>query len=206
MSPIFCGELINALALWNEPLETAERRVFDEVYIDPVAGALGKLLQCNYIDPNRRHRLVYRNGSGDDRCDISFRVVAASTAAHYSMSPPHLAYGRGWLIFEKFTVDKKLEKKLLHLMQEEAFKEPGRAGIERRAWLAAMALAHLAKAGEFPDMRWDRSRGVGLSMHHQIMRDKDRLILLCETMNPKVGFNPSLPVSITVSRLKDEDE
>ena len=125
--------------------------------------------------------------------------------ATYAATPAHIEYGRAWLILERLPTDKKLRKKILHIIQEEAFVEPGLEGIERRAWLASVALAHLRKSGSFPALRWGGPEAAPLSMNHRIIRHKNRLILLCDPLQTKVGFNPSLPLAVTVTHPKVRD-
>jgi len=192
------------LSYWTEPIKTIERHVYDECYVEPDAKSSGKLLQFNYIDCNQTHRLLYHNRDRGERCDVSIRVIAASIGGRYSVVPPHSSYARAWLIVDQLTADEKLRKELVQIIQEETFKEAGPAGIERRAWFAAVALAHMAKTDEFPDMRWDRPHGNWFEGDYSfIMRDEEQLILLCLPLKPKVGYNPSLPVAVKVARLSN---
>lgn len=190
------------LSNWTEPIKTIERHVHDRCYVEPDTTSSGKLLQFNYIDCNQTHRLLYHNREEGERCDISIRVIAASIGGRYGVVPPHSSYARAWLIVDQVTANEKLRKELVRIIQEETFKEPGPAGIERRAWLAAVALAHMAKTGTFPDMRWDRPHGKWFEGDcNFIMRDEERLILLALPLKPKAGYNPSLPVSVKVAAL-----
>jgi len=190
------------LSYWTEPIKTIERHVRDECYVEPDTTSSGKLLQFDYIDCNQTHRLIYRNRDNGERCDVSIRVISASIGGRYSIAPRHSSYARAWLIVDQLTADDKLREELVQIIQEETFKEAGPAGIERRAWFAAVALAHMAITGKFPDMRWDRPHGNWFEGDYSfIMRDEDQLILLALPLKPKVGYNPSLPVSVKVAPL-----
>lgn len=189
------------LSHWTESIKTIERNVYDKRYIEPDEQSSGKLLQFNHADCNQRHRLVYHNRDNQERCSVSIRVIAASIGNRYSVVPPHSSYARAWLIVDQLTADEKLRKELVQIIQEETFKEAGPAGIERRAWFAAVALAHMAKTGKFPGMRWDRPHGKWFERDYSfIMRDEERLILLCLPLKPKVGYNPSLPIAVKAAR------
>ena len=186
-----------ALSHWNEPLPATEKQTPFITYVIPDKDASGKLLQFTYADHNRRHRLIYYKRTDEARCGLSLRVTAASMGATYSMKPPHASYGRAWLIAEELPTDEKLRRDILQIIQEEAFREPDETGIERRAWLGAVALANLVKTNKFPELRWS-ARGYMFSFGHQILRDDNRLILLCQPLRTRIGFNPSLPVAVEV--------
>jgi hypothetical protein len=179
------------LSLWNDQIEIVERDVFGDIFISPAPKSSGKLLQFDYMDTNRRHRLVYRNHNEESPCNISIRIVAASIGSLYNMSPRHSRYGRAWVITETFEVEAELKKKLVQIIQEEVFKEPGKRGIERRGFLSAVALAHLVKKGEFPNLRWEHPHGIGTYVSHQIVRDEGHPFSGLKESRPKLGPDES---------------
>lgn len=194
------------LSFWGTPLKTKEKTFFNETYINPVPTASGKLLQFKYTtDANRYHRLVYQNRDKQHPFNLSIRVIHSELSRRLSaLNAPHFDYSRSCVIFEQFDAKGELRQELIRIVQEERFAEPGPIGIEYRAIVGASGLTDLARNGKFPDLRWQHQPGE--NYWYSILLDSDQLILLCQPVITKPGWNPFLPLVIRTSDLPNAIE